>query len=183
VRRCGACSADPTSATGCSKACQTAECDVDVVDCAATACGVITCPPGLSRCGNACRDLSSDPNHCGACSNACPAGGTCELGSCFPTPEVCGACTNGSQTCCHFASSDQKLCGVGPCALPGCAAGAVCAPSGSSDVCTCPAGQTCSPSCGPPICEVNWLLCLLFPGPGCLPQCQPGLCTIDSFCM
>jgi hypothetical protein len=43
---------------------------------------VTGCCGGESRCGSSCVDLTSNPNHCGACANACPAGHACVAGSC-----------------------------------------------------------------------------------------------------
>jgi hypothetical protein len=63
-----------------------------------------------------------------------------------------------------------------------CGSGGLCMTAAGTTVCACPPGETCRPRCGPRICEVNWLLCLLFPPIGCLPQCSPGLCSTDSFC-
>jgi hypothetical protein len=63
-----------------------------------------------------------------------------------------------------------------------CTSGGLCMTAAGTTTCACPPGEICRPRCGPQICEVNWLLCLLFPPVGCLPQCQPGLCTTDSFC-
>jgi hypothetical protein len=63
-----------------------------------------------------------------------------------------------------------------------CGPGTPCLDSITGASCPCPPGQVCRPRCGPRICEVNALLCFLFPPFGCLPQCSPGLCTTDSFC-
>lgn len=40
------------------------------------------CREGLTRCGELCVDLQSDPQHCGACNNACAAGQACVAGMC-----------------------------------------------------------------------------------------------------
>ncbi len=45
-------------------------------------CG-IRCEAGLTPCGNACRDLTKDPDHCGQCGRACGGGG-CNAGRCEP---------------------------------------------------------------------------------------------------
>jgi hypothetical protein len=71
--------------------------------------------------------------------------------------------------------------GTGP-SSPACAPGAPCFSSRTGASCPCPPGEVCRRRCGPPICEVNALLCFLFPPFGCLPQCSPGLCSTESFC-
>lgn len=182
---CLACVADPASATGCSKPCRTNTCSFTTrVDCPASACPPPACAAGLTRCGTDCVDLGWDASNCGACGHACPAGGTCELGQCYPQPPVCGACVGGSQSCCQDTSSDQRSCWSQACTPPPCASGAVCAPSGDGSVCSCPTGQGCGPVCTR-ICAIDWTLCLLTGGftfgLGCLPQCHNS-CTPDSFC-
>ncbi len=181
---CGVCVADSSSATGCSKPCRATTCAVTRTDCPASFCPPPppTCAAGQTLCGNTCSDLGWDPGNCGACGNACPAGGTCELGQCYPKPPGCGACVAGSQTCCQYISSDEQGCWTQSCTPPPCAAGAVCDPSGTGQVCSCATGQTCARRCGPPICEVDWTLCILSGGPLCFPICHPGICSIDSFC-
>ncbi|MHC4947798.1 MAG: hypothetical protein ACYTG1_06000 [Planctomycetota bacterium] len=44
--------------------------------------GVAACPGDLVNCGGACVDPATDPSHCGACGNVCPAGTTCVAGAC-----------------------------------------------------------------------------------------------------
>jgi hypothetical protein len=141
------------------------------------------CPGGTTRCGLTCADLTADPASCGACGTSCGPGGSCQQGRCYPTPESCGPCTGGGRTCCLETAPGQAVCRTEACVppLPTCEPGALCSLPGTT-VCGCPSGQTCAPRCGPRICEVNALLCLLFPPLGCLPQCSPGLCSIDSFC-
>jgi hypothetical protein len=85
--------------------------------------------PGCETCGgNACVDLQSDAEHCGACDNACPMGIACVSGSC--------ACPDGQQTCagaCVDTSADPQHCG-------GC--GTACTPN---EVCSM---GTCTQDCG-----------------------------------
>ena len=138
------------------------------------------CTPGQTSCGGACVDLLWDESHCGGCGNACSPGGTCEYGQCYPTPATCGACVDGTQSCCWYESSDQRFCGDRSCVTP-CAVDDACSRPGVGDLCSCSADQTCSKRCGQ-ICGVNWFLCSLFPPIGCFPQCYPGTCTTDSFC-
>jgi hypothetical protein len=46
------------------------------------------CPPGTTVCGANCRNLQTDPNHCGTCGTACRAGQTCPAGVCVPPPDA-----------------------------------------------------------------------------------------------
>lgn len=48
-----------------------------------------SCPTGHVVCGNACVDLQTDANHCGACGHAC-APGACASGACQPWIVVSG---------------------------------------------------------------------------------------------
>lgn len=76
---------------------------------------------------DACVSLSTDPMHCGACDRACPAGTTCEYGSC--------RCATAGQTVCGDRcvdlQSDETACGG--CANV-CAAGRTC----TAGTCWCP---------------------------------------------
>jgi len=116
----------------------------------ATACGaaVDDCPVGQACCDGRCRDLGTDPAHCGACDRACStahatatscAGGTCAP-SCADgwadctTPEApaaddgceqsvheldhCGSCSG----TCSLANATAS-CASGQCSVAGCAAG------------------------------------------------------------
>jgi len=104
------------------------------------------CPAGLSRCGDVCIDLATDPASCGACGRACVAGarataGRCEAGRCVQaceagygdcdgdpatgcevdlraSPAHCGACGNG----CSAATLGTDRCVAGRCAARSCAA-------------------------------------------------------------
>lgn len=41
-----------------------------------------SCPAPMTPCGASCRELLSDPSHCGACNTACPTGMLCSEGVC-----------------------------------------------------------------------------------------------------
>lgn len=97
------------------------------------------CPDaGLALCGGACRDLRSDPAHCGACGRACrtPINGStmCRAGACVTT------CAAGfqelpSHDCATFGgatsrSGGSSVCGVNPMA----------------EACACPEGFNAGPT-------------------------------------
>jgi hypothetical protein len=111
----------------------------------------------------------------------------CNL-DCFElTGSARGTCLRG---CAELADACREACTVEPptggggggTPRPTCPSGGQCFTSGVGSACDCPPGESCRPRCGPQTCEVNALLCFLFPPVGCLPQCSPGLCTTDSFC-
>src|SRR5579883_628037 len=52
------------------------------------------CSGGLSKCGAVCTDVTSDPNNCGGCGMACPAGAGCTHG-------ICGSCPPDGTTLCN----------------------------------------------------------------------------------
>jgi hypothetical protein len=86
--------------------------------------------------GSECVALASDPQHCGACNNACPTGVGCDNGACV--------CANGGQACggvCVQTATDAKNCGK---CGNACSAGSTC----ENGQCTCPAGlAACSGAC------------------------------------
>jgi hypothetical protein len=96
------------------------------------------CSAGLAECGGSCRDLATDPMHCGACGNVCARGQGCAAGVC--------ACPSGQMLCgaaCVSPGVDPQHCGA--CGRA-CAAGQAC----SSGVCmvTCAAGTSlCNGAC------------------------------------
>lgn len=111
--------------------------------------GKCACSAPRTACGNACTDLSSDPNNCGSCGSICPPGATCQQGGCYPKPMTCGACTSGTQTCCQQVSPDQVQCGVSSC-QPICQTfNGPCTGAGGSDKCLSEGGVT---QC----CHSNW---------------------------
>jgi len=70
---------------------------------------VLACGDGLTRCGDACRDVSSDPESCGGCGIRCAAGERCESGACVP---ACSADRVLCGTICVDTSSDRSHCGA-----------------------------------------------------------------------
>jgi hypothetical protein len=86
-----------------------------------------TCPPGLESCDGACVNVRLEPDHCGACGNACPVGELCTRGACAVgcqggteqcgelcidtevDPDNCGDCGN--------ACAADEVCSQGQCGL------------------------------------------------------------------
>lgn len=139
--------------------------------------------------GGGCKDLTSDPAHCGLCFRACGAGETCDSGRCSGgecTPNcdgaTCGAddgcggrCFQGScpdgQTCGGGGTPNE--CGTGEC-TPSCG-DKQCGTDGCNGSCgTCPQGQ---------ICRDNGTCVPGGGGGGCNPacgfnqECQNGTCV------
>lgn len=50
-----------------------------------TSTGGMTCPSGLTLCGDTCVDLAADPGNCGQCGTSCGAGNVCSVGACSAT--------------------------------------------------------------------------------------------------
>ena len=69
----------------------------------------ITCPPGFTACGANCVDLNTDNSNCGACYVMCPAGYTCQTGTCAV------GCDAGFEMCadgCKDTVNDPFNCGL-----------------------------------------------------------------------
>jgi 5'-nucleotidase len=87
----------------------------------------LTCSSGEVDCGGACVATGSDPNHCGACDNACAPGEVCSSGACGTScpsglSECGGSCANlqsDNQNCgaCDNACAPGEVCSAGKCAL------------------------------------------------------------------
>jgi hypothetical protein len=99
------------------------------------ACGMAlpptTCPAGLTMCGGACVDLSTNQDNCGACGSPCPSMDRCTQGTCTFL-----GCNAGLVICNHLCSVLNVPATCGSCTN------------------TCPAGQVCSleqckPACSP----------------------------------
>jgi hypothetical protein len=98
---------------------------------------IASCAEGSAFCDGACREVATDPAHCGACGVACGASQRCDAGLC--------ACSAGLTACgaaCVDLTTDATNCGAcgRSCGALFCAAGTC------TD--TCPAGTTdCAGSC------------------------------------
>src|SRR5437764_12659887 len=87
----------------------------------------INCPPGLTLCGDMCRDTNSDNVNCGGCGVTCANDSVCRGGKCVPIPCTCPVqCPSGQIACngvCVNPQTDSANCGA----------------CGNA----CPAGQSC----------------------------------------
>ncbi len=94
----------------------------------------VTCEDGLTPCGNACRDLSSDRENCGECGMACAGVLGCFGGECGCDPEApdAGDVTRCSDKC-SVLTSDPENCGE--CGTK-CGAGEVCEMGTCVSMCT-----------------------------------------------
>ena len=92
--------------------------------------GTVTCTGGLTACGGACNDLTSDPNHCGTCTTVCSSSQICSAGRCVTAgggdggAVMCGSGLTNCSGACNDLQNDPSHCGT----------------------CTtvCPSGQFCS---------------------------------------
>lgn len=83
------------------------------------------CPGGMTLCGEICVNLQTDSSNCGDCGNACPAGMTCNGGTCVCSAGLTdcgGVCVNTAadpQNCgtCGNACGEGLVCNEGTCSL------------------------------------------------------------------
>lgn len=121
---CDLCESDVGSPTGCSKECTAKNCNEYTASCR----GCSNPCPGGRFCSGLCKDISSDPNNCGACGNVCAPGVSCLNGTCGCPPgqtRCSGGCTNtssNSQNCgaCGHACGDGQICQNGTCVQANC---------------------------------------------------------------
>jgi hypothetical protein len=108
---CGPCRSSLDSPTGCQMYCQTAECDVNTVDCR----GCTNPCSGGTFCSGVCTNTKTDPSNCGHCGTVCPAGSICQNGSCTcPAPNMwCGNACIDPQTDPHNCGSCGNVCTSG----------------------------------------------------------------------
>jgi len=80
----------------------------------------LSCPKGLTQCGDACVSTRSDADHCGVCGKSCAEGQVCSRAECA------ARCADGLTECseaCIDATSDRTNCGA---CGESCAASEVC---------------------------------------------------------
>lgn len=148
-------------------------------------CGLLVCSTDEACCGYTCVSPQTDPEHCGACGNACAEGEVCESGTCRcgnrACPEGDACCDIAGQDTCVDALSNPQHCGG--CNID-CATGERCA--GGRCTClaqdgvleACSADETCCPGIG---CRAldrdarNCGLCGHLCGAG--EVCDSGACT------
>ena len=168
---------DPLHCGGCGRACAAGTacvdggctdpcdggCDESTEVCDA---GVCTCRPGLSRCGEGCLDLASDPEHCGGCGQACGGDQRCLEGAC--TQAACPADYTDCDGACVRTDGHPLHCGG--CDKP-CEDGEVCAGGTCRDAWPAPCGACPCEACGErSCCEIAGA------GPACVAGsvCPPG---------
>ena len=139
------------------------------------------CSMGLAECGGSCRDLQTDPMHCGVCGNVCARGQVCSGGACacpsgqMPCGAACAVVGSDPANCgmCGRACPSGQACSSGACMLT-CATGTTACNGACRDLTSdrdhcgacgtpCPAGHTCASGVcrvgavrGPEF-RVNWL--------------------------
>jgi hypothetical protein len=124
-----ACTSDTTSATGCSYKVQLSNCRTVTYEC------YKCCSGGLTLCGDACKNLSTDPSNCGACGKTCPSDHVCCNGTCANLSgdaSNCGTCGHGCPVPPYsIATCIDKVCQVS-CQVGAQKCGDACCPSGGS---------------------------------------------------
>lgn len=135
---CGACFRSCPLGSGCrSGACVSVSFDAGG--------GGMTCPPGRMPCGDTCRDVATDPMHCGACGRTCRGGEVCMAGACrAPGGDGGGpACIMPMVPCgssCVDTASDPAHCG---------ACGRACGPGQTCMAGACRAAEDAGGGCPP----------------------------------
>ena len=134
-------------------------------------------------CSGSCRDLTSDPEACGACGTACAAGELCSAGQCVLS------CQQGLTNCndtCRDLQTDESDCGA--CGTV-CPSGSLCSGGTCSVSCqsgltlcgaTCRDLQTDNSNCGAcgTVCPVGDVCS----GSNCVLTCQSGLTNCNNSC-
>ena len=162
----------PTNAPVCC------ECDHESGECIGGCCDKASnCCPGGRPGSGTCTNVLSDPDNCGHCGNACPAGQRCSGGACVTT------CPPGKTLCGHTCvDTTRDITNCGQCgnicgtSFPGCCGGQCVNLSDNNSNCgvcgnACPPGRLCAGlQC---VCEGTGRLCQGG-------QCQNGACVCPT---
>ncbi len=90
--------------------CEDKNTSTSTFSCSAGNCIVTSCTPGQQYCDDACRTVSEDNEHCGACNNKCGEGTSCDSGNCVCADNKTN-CGNDSSPNCRALDSDIEFCG------------------------------------------------------------------------
>jgi hypothetical protein len=134
------------------------------------------CPAGTTVCDDACVDLSSTPEHCGACDTRCLQGTICQAGECVEDPACSGIC--GGR--CVNLSEDPVNCGscahscFNPC----------CGPPGTPPSPLACTNGTCEKACAAELCLGQCIDTTKdrFNCGGCGISCQSAEQCVDGAC-
>jgi hypothetical protein len=151
------------------------------------------CPAGTQRCGGACVNVQTDPQHCGACETACPAPALCQKAVCLDD-QHCGSGETQCGNACVDLNTHPAHCGAcnQPCALGTTCANAVCKPGCTQDLLAC-AGKCVDPMNDPQYCGASGDCVGIHVGEACAAghacvsgmcdPCAPGQVPCNGFCV
>lgn len=107
-----------------------------------------SCAGGLTRCGGACVDATTNAANCGGCGRTCGQSQNCTGGACVPVPPTCSdGVRNGDESdvdcggSCAAKCADGKACGADPDCQSGHCVSAVCRECATAGHCG--AGRDC----------------------------------------
>jgi len=137
----------------------------------------LVCSSDQTACGDTCAAIATDPQHCGACGNACAAGESCSAGLC--------RCPDGRVDCggaCADLASDPAHCGA--CGVA-CAPGAFCTTAaGGATGCADACAQETQTACGQACVDLSsdrWSCGACGRACGTGERCASGECAADLY--